>query len=163
MNVKELHVTMPCKGAAVSCCDQLSQAAELIGAVNTVVYENGVMTGHNTDCLGWVRNCRENGVEIRGKKMTIAGSGGAATAIEITAALEGIRKVSACLPDRRCRFGRERKRFLQNKEWKRRWKTDKICFLTSFCSYGRFISCATTKSANASTADEIKFFLLYAI
>lgn len=94
MNVKGFNVTMPCKVAAVSCCDQLSQAAELIGAVNTVVYENGVMTGHNTDGMGWVRNCRENGVEVKGKKMTIAGSGGAATAIEITAALEGIREIS---------------------------------------------------------------------
>lgn len=94
MNVKGFNVTMPCKVAAVSCCDQLSQAAELIGAVNTVVYENGVMTGHNTDGMGWVRNCRENGVEIKGKKMTIAGSGGAATAIEITSALEGIREIS---------------------------------------------------------------------
>lgn len=94
MNAKGFNVTMPCKVEAVSCCDQLSQAAELIGAVNTVVYENGVMTGHNTDGMGWVRNCRENGVEVKGKKMTIAGSGGAATAIEITAALEGIREIS---------------------------------------------------------------------
>lgn len=94
MNVKGFNVTMPCKVAAVSCCDQLSQAAELIGAVNTVVNENGVMTGHNTDGMGWVRNCKENGVEVKGKKMTIAGSGGAATAIEITAALEGIREIS---------------------------------------------------------------------
>lgn len=94
MNAKGFNVTMPCKVEAVSCCDQLSQAAELIGAVNTVVYENGVMTGHNTDGMGWVRNCRENGVEVMGKKMTIAGSGGAATAIEITAALEGIREIS---------------------------------------------------------------------
>lgn len=94
MNAKGFNVTMPCKVAAVSCCDQLSQAAELIGAVNTVVNENGVMTGHNTDGMGWVRNCRENGVEVKGKKMTIAGSGGAATAIEITAALEGIREIS---------------------------------------------------------------------
>ena len=38
--------------------------------------------------------CRENGIEITGKKMTIAGSGGAATAIEITAALEGMREIS---------------------------------------------------------------------
>ena len=50
--------------------------------------------GHNTDGLGWVRNCREHGFEIRGKKMTIAGSGGAATAIEITSALEGMSEIS---------------------------------------------------------------------
>ncbi|MCI8763850.1 MAG: shikimate dehydrogenase [Lachnospiraceae bacterium] len=94
LNVQGFNVTMPCKTAAAACCDELSKAAELIGAVNTVVNENGKMVGHITDGQGWVRNCRENGVEITGKKMTIVGSGGAATAIEITAALEGIRELS---------------------------------------------------------------------
>lgn len=94
LNVRGFNITMPCKTAVLSCCDELSKAAELIGAVNTVVNENGRLIGHNTDGMGWVRNCRENGVEITGKKMTIAGSGGAATAIEITCALEGIREMS---------------------------------------------------------------------
>lgn len=94
LNVKGFNITMPCKTQALSCCDELSQAAELIGAVNTVVNVDGRLVGHNTDGLGWVRNCRENGFDITGKKMTIAGSGGAATAIEITCALEGIREMS---------------------------------------------------------------------
>lgn len=94
LNVKGFNVTMPCKTAAVKYCDELSKAAELIGAINTVVNDNGRLVGHNTDGLGWVRNCRENGFEIKGKKMTIVGSGGAATAIEITSALEGIRELS---------------------------------------------------------------------
>ncbi|MCD8082138.1 MAG: shikimate dehydrogenase [Clostridiales bacterium] len=94
LNVKGFNITMPCKTAALSCCDRLSKAAELIGAVNTVVNENGILTGHNTDGLGWVRNCREHGFEIQNKKMTIAGSGGAATSIEITAALQGVRELS---------------------------------------------------------------------
>lgn len=94
LNVRGFNITMPCKTAALACCDELSKAAELIGAVNTVINENGRLIGHNTDGLGWVRNCRENGFEIKGKKMTIAGSGGAATAIEITCALEGIREMS---------------------------------------------------------------------
>lgn len=93
-NAKGFNITMPCKTAALKCCDELSKAAELIGAVNTVVNDNGKLVGHNTDGLGWVRNCRENGFEISGKKMTIVGSGGAATAIEITCALEGIREMS---------------------------------------------------------------------
>lgn len=94
LNVKGFNITMPCKTAALAYCDELSKAAELIGAVNTVVNENGKLIGHNTDGMGWVRNCRKNGFEIMGKKMTIAGSGGAATAIEITAALEGMREIS---------------------------------------------------------------------
>lgn len=94
LNVKGFNITMPCKTAALAYCDELSKAAELIGAVNTVVNDNGKLIGYNTDGMGWVRNCRENGVEIAGKKMTILGSGGAATAIEITAALEGMREIS---------------------------------------------------------------------
>lgn len=94
LNVRGFNITMPGKTAALACCDELSQAARLIGAVNTVVNENGRLMGHNTDGLGWVRNCREHGFEIRGSKMTIAGSGGAATAIEITSALEGVREMS---------------------------------------------------------------------
>lgn len=94
LNVKGFNITMPCKTQALSCCDELSRAAELIGAVNTVVNVDGRLVGHNTDGLGWVRNCRENGFDIMGRKMTIAGSGGAATAIEITSALEGVREMS---------------------------------------------------------------------
>lgn len=94
LNVKGFNITMPCKTRVLSCCDELSQAARLIGAVNTVVNENGKLIGHNTDGLGWVRSLREAGVEIPGKKMTLAGSGGAATAITITAALEGMKEIS---------------------------------------------------------------------
>ena len=94
LNVRGFNITMPGKTAAMACCDELSQAARLIGAVNTVVNEQGRLTGHNTDGLGWVHNCREHGFEIRGAKMTIAGSGGAATAIQITSALEGVREMS---------------------------------------------------------------------
>ena len=94
LNVMGFNVTMPCKTAAAVCCDELSKAAELIGAVNTVVKDKTRVVGYNTDGYGWVRNCRENGVEMKGKKMTIAGSGGAATAIEITAALEGVQEMS---------------------------------------------------------------------
>ncbi|RKJ05932.1 shikimate dehydrogenase [bacterium D16-54] len=94
LNVMGFNVTMPCKTAAAVCCDELSKAAELIGAVNTVVKDKTRFVGYNTDGYGWVRNCRENGVEMKGKKMTIAGSGGAATAIEITAALEGMQEMS---------------------------------------------------------------------
>ena len=43
------NVTMPCKSAAFHCMDELSPAARLIGAVNTIVNEDGRLTGHNTD------------------------------------------------------------------------------------------------------------------
>lgn len=84
------NVTMPCKTEAARLVNRLSPAAELVGACNTVVIEeDGTMTGHITDGVGFIRNLREHGVEIRGKKIALLGSGGAATAIAVQAALDG--------------------------------------------------------------------------
>ena len=74
--------------------DKLSPAAELCGAVNTIVNENGVLTGHITDGIGFMQALKDNDIDVIGKKMTIAGAGGAATAIEIQAALDGVKEIS---------------------------------------------------------------------
>ena len=94
LNAKGFNVTMPCKTVAAECCDELSKAAELIGAINTVVNQDGKMIGHNTDGIGWIYSCQQEGVDITGKKMTLIGSGGTATSIAITTALEGIGELS---------------------------------------------------------------------
>ena len=85
---------MPGKNIAVKFMDELSPAAELIGAVNTIVNDDGKLTGHNTDGIGFVQNLRENGVEVKGKKITIAGGGGAATAMQVQCALDGAREIT---------------------------------------------------------------------
>ena len=88
------NVTMPGKNIAVKFMDELSPAAELVGAVNTIVNDDGKLTGHNTDGIGFVQNLRENGVEVKGKKITIAGGGGAATAMQVQCALDGAREIT---------------------------------------------------------------------
>ena len=88
------NVTMPGKNIAVKFMDELSPAAELIGAVNTIVNDDGKLTGHNTDGIGFVQNLKENGVEVKGKKITIAGGGGAATAMQVQCALDGAREIT---------------------------------------------------------------------
>ena len=88
------NVTMPGKNIAVKFMDELSPAAELNGAVNTIVNDDGKLTGHNTDGIGFVQNLRENGVEVKGKKITIAGGGGAATAMQVQCALDGAREIT---------------------------------------------------------------------
>ena len=88
------NVTMPGKNIAVKFMDELSPAAELIGAVNTIVNDDGKLIGHNTDGIGFVQNLRENGVEVKGKKITIAGGGGAATAMQVQCALDGAREIT---------------------------------------------------------------------
>lgn len=92
--MKGANVTMPCKGAVCEYMDELSPAARIIGACNTIVNENGKLTGYITDGQGYVRNLKENGVDVKGKKLTIMGAGGAATAIQVQCALDGAREIS---------------------------------------------------------------------
>lgn len=94
LGCKGFNVTMPCKTKVASLCDELSDAARLIGASNTVVVtEDGKLIGHNTDGMGFVRNMRENGVDVKGKTMTVMGAGGAATAIQVQSALDGAKEL----------------------------------------------------------------------
>ena len=73
------NVTMPCKNEVAKHMDELSPAARIIGAVNTIVNEDGKLVGHITDGIGFVRNLKEHGVDVKGKKMVVLGAGGAAT------------------------------------------------------------------------------------
>ena len=93
-NMKGGNVTMPCKGEVAKYMDELSPASRIIGACNTIINKDGKLIGDITDGKGYVRNLKENGVDIKGKKMTILGAGGAATAIQVQAALDGAREIS---------------------------------------------------------------------
>lgn len=93
-NMRGMNVTMPDKVEAARHMDELSPAAQIIGAVNTIVNEDGKLIGYNTDGEGFVNNLRDHGVEVKGKKLTIAGGGGAATAIQVQCALDGAREIT---------------------------------------------------------------------
>jgi shikimate dehydrogenase len=97
LGARGFNLTMPCKNQMVSLCDELSPAANLIGAVNTVVNNNGILTGHNTDGIGYMQSVKDAGFDIIGKKMTLLGAGGAATAILVQAALDGVSEISVFL------------------------------------------------------------------
>lgn len=94
LNVRGFNVTMPGKNIMPSLCDKLTPAAEICGAVNTVVNDNGILTGYTTDGTGYLRAVVDAGHNIIGKKMTMLGAGGAATAIFVQAALDGISEIS---------------------------------------------------------------------
>ena len=94
MNVRGYNLTMPDKNLMATLCDRLSPAAEISGSVNTVLNENGVLTGYTTDGIGYMKACEDAGFDIIGKKMTLFGAGGAATAILVQAALDGVREIS---------------------------------------------------------------------
>ena len=84
------NVTMPHKTYISRYMDEVSPAAELMCAINTVVIKDGKAIGHNTDGAGFMRNIKENGVDVVGKKVTVMGAGGAAMAIYTQAALDGV-------------------------------------------------------------------------
>ena len=88
------NVSMPNKTVVGKYLDKLSPAAELCGAVNTIVNENGVLTGHITDGIGYMQSLKDYDIDVIGKKMTIVGCGGAGTAIQIQAALDGVKEMS---------------------------------------------------------------------
>ena len=84
---------MPNKNKIVELLDELSPAARLIGAVNTVVNDNGRLTGYNTDGVGYMQAVRDAGYDVIGKTIIIMGAGGSATAICAQAALDGVQKI----------------------------------------------------------------------
>lgn len=94
LKIRGYNVTMPCKIEAAKHLDALSPAARMIGAVNTIVNDNGFLTGYITDGEGLVNNLKDHGVDVKNKKITIIGGGGAATAIQVQCALDGARELS---------------------------------------------------------------------
>lgn len=73
LHMRGANVTMPFKTTVVPYMDRLTPAAETIQAVNTIVNEDGVLVGHNTDGCGYTQNLRRNGIEVAGKKITLIG------------------------------------------------------------------------------------------
>jgi shikimate dehydrogenase len=83
-----LNVTMPHKNAVITYLDETDSTAKAIGAVNTILNEQGKLIGFNTDGNGALIALKENGISPDGKKMLILGAGGAAKAIAYQAAQE---------------------------------------------------------------------------
>ncbi len=81
LNIRGFNVTIPHKVAIIPRLDGLDPAAEKIGAVNTVVNDDGYLKGYNTDAAGFLRALLEQGVEPAGKSIVVLGAGGASRAI----------------------------------------------------------------------------------
>lgn len=94
LGIKGFNCTMPDKNLMFELCDSLSKAATLVGAVNTVKNENGKLTGHMTDGVGYMMAAKDAGFDIIGKNMTLLGAGGAATAICAQAAIDGVKNIN---------------------------------------------------------------------
>lgn len=86
LNVRGLNVTIPHKVAIIPFLDELDSLAERIGAVNTIVNDDGILRGYNTDAAGFLQALVEKGIELDGKNVVILGAGGASRAICFTLA-----------------------------------------------------------------------------
>ena len=76
-----LNVTMPYKKDVIPHLDQLSPAAQKLGAVNTIVRRDDVLWGHNTDYFGFRSMVAKSGISVTGKKCLVLGSGGASNTV----------------------------------------------------------------------------------
>ena len=74
--------------------DELSPAAEIIGAINLVVNRDGRLWGENTDGKGLLASFRSEGIDVEGKTILVLGAGGASRAICVECALAGARKIT---------------------------------------------------------------------
>lgn len=88
-NFRGASVTIPHKVSVLPLLDTVESTARQIGAINTIVSENGRLTGYNTDATGALRALREGGATLMGQTVTVLGSGGAARAIAFALAAEG--------------------------------------------------------------------------
>jgi shikimate dehydrogenase len=94
-NFRGASVTIPHKMSAVSYLDSVDPTAGHIGAINTIVATDGILTGYNTDATGALRALREGRVALEGRHVVMLGSGGAARAIAFVLGVEtGIERLT---------------------------------------------------------------------
>lgn len=87
------NCSIPHKEAILEFLDELAPSAQIIGAVNTVINNDGRLTGENTDGQGFVESLRSVR-DPKGAQFVIFGAGGAAKAIAVESALAGARSVT---------------------------------------------------------------------
>ncbi|WP_151737606.1 shikimate dehydrogenase [Paenibacillus tengchongensis] len=88
LGFRGVNVTIPHKVAVMPYLDRLDASALSVGAVNTIVNDKGVLTGYNTDGIGYVRSLKaEAAPDISGARIVVLGAGGAARGI-VTALLQ---------------------------------------------------------------------------
>jgi shikimate dehydrogenase len=82
LGIRGASVTMPHKARVIEYVDEIDRLALETGAVNTIVNNDGVLTGYNTDYQGALK-ALEEATPLEGKRAVLVGSGGAATAIAL--------------------------------------------------------------------------------
>jgi len=92
LGIRGASITIPHKTSAIKYIDKVDPPAEEIGAINTIVNDDGVLTGYNTDGDGALK-ALEEATTLKGKKAVLIGSGGAASAIAVGLMKKGVKLV----------------------------------------------------------------------
>ncbi|MEE3368444.1 MAG: shikimate dehydrogenase [Planctomycetota bacterium] len=87
------NITIPHKVAVIEHLDGLSQAAELMGAVNCITRDGDRLLGENTDGKGFVQSLKAQ-IDPQGKQVVLFGAGGAARAIAVELGLSGVEHIT---------------------------------------------------------------------
>ncbi len=75
------NVTIPFKEDAYKIADKLSDEAKIAKAVNTLLFKDNIIYGHNTDGLGLILDFKDKGISLLNKKILLIGAGGASLGI----------------------------------------------------------------------------------
>ena len=94
MGFTGLNITFPCKQAIIPLLDELSPEARGIGAVNTVVFQDGKRIGHNTDCLGFAEGLRRGLPDVARERVVQMGAGGAGAAVAHALLQAGVQQLT---------------------------------------------------------------------
>ncbi|MBA4374204.1 MAG: shikimate dehydrogenase [Thermodesulfovibrio sp.] len=81
LSLRGVNITVPHKEAVIPLLDEVSSEAAFIGAVNTVVNKNGILTGYNTDGRGFMLSLSARDLDVSNRKILMVGAGGAARAV----------------------------------------------------------------------------------
>lgn len=95
-----LNITFPCKQAVIPLLHDLSPDARALGAVNTVVLQDGHRTGHNTDCSGFAEGFRRGLPGAMRARVVQLGAGGAGAAVAHALLAEGVGRLAVADTDR---------------------------------------------------------------
>lgn len=90
---KAINVTIPYKEAVIPYLNEMSDVAKKIGAVNTIVNDNGKLKGYNTDYLGFAYTLDYYQINVEHKKVLILGKGGASKAVQAVVLDKGASQV----------------------------------------------------------------------
>ena len=88
------NVTVPHKEAVIPLLDAVDEWAQTVGAVNTIVNRDGLLTGYNTDSVGFLQGLTEAGFDPRGVSALLLGAGGAARGVALALAREGVASIA---------------------------------------------------------------------